>query len=188
MRLFQSVGSIQFWHLAWLAAVIPVQAQVNAPIYPVREIRSICQSAPGSGADILIRHYSEQLSKRLGKPVVVENMPGAQGKIATSAAARAKPDGYTILITPASASLAASKHIVSSLRHHAALASWPQRRREPGRLVGAAATRGSRRGAATGRPRAAATRSPSRRPRRRAPRRPRPRAGRRERTRVAWRA
>lgn len=115
MRLFKSVVSIQFWLLVWLAAVIPVQAQVNAPSYPMREIRSICQSAPGSGADILIRHYSEQLSKRLGKPVVVENMPGAQGKIATSAAARAKPDGYTILITPASASLAASKHIFKDL-------------------------------------------------------------------------
>jgi tripartite-type tricarboxylate transporter receptor subunit TctC len=115
MRLFKSLVLIQFWRLAWLAAVIPVQAQVNAPGYPMREIRSICQSAPGSGADILIRHYSEQLSKRLGKPVVVENMPGAQGKIATSAAARAKPDGYTILITPASASLAASKHIFKDL-------------------------------------------------------------------------
>lgn len=87
----------------------------EAQQYPAREIRSICQSAPGSGADILIRHFSEQLSKRVGQPVIVENMPGAQGKIATTAAARAKPDGYTILITPASASLAAAKHIFKEL-------------------------------------------------------------------------
>ncbi|MFM9969338.1 MAG: Bug family tripartite tricarboxylate transporter substrate binding protein [Burkholderiales bacterium] len=86
-----------------------------AQSYPVREIRSICQSAPGSGADILIRHYSGELSKRLGQPVIVENMPGAQGKIASMAAARAKPDGYTIYITPASASLAAAPHIFKEM-------------------------------------------------------------------------
>lgn len=83
--------------------------------YPIRDIRSICQSAPGSGADILIRHFSAELSKRVGQPVVVENMPGAQGKIASMAASRAKPDGYTIYITPASASLAAAPHIFKEM-------------------------------------------------------------------------
>jgi tripartite-type tricarboxylate transporter receptor subunit TctC len=100
-----------------VVALASSPALLAAQQYPVREIRSICQSAPGSGADILIRHYSDQLSKRVGQPVIVENMPGAQGKIASSYAARAKPDGYTIYITPASASLAAAKHIYKELNY-----------------------------------------------------------------------
>ena len=88
---------------------------LSAQQYPIRDIRSICQSAPGSGADILIRYYSGELAKRVGQAVVVENMPGAQGKIASVAASRAKPDGYTIYITPASASLAAAPHIFKEM-------------------------------------------------------------------------
>ena len=101
---------------ATLAVPLALSAGLlGAQQYPVREIRSICQSAPGSGADILIRHFSSELSKRVGQPVVVENLPGAQGKIASMAAARAKPDGYTIYITPASASLAAAPHIFKEM-------------------------------------------------------------------------
>ena len=69
--------------------------------YPSREIRSICNFAPGSGADIIVRYYSEQLTKLAGKPVIVENKPGAQGTIASAFVAKSAPDGYTIHITPA---------------------------------------------------------------------------------------
>ena len=47
--------------------------------YPAREIRSICNFAAGSGADIIVRYYSDRLSKLAGKPVLVENKPGVQG-------------------------------------------------------------------------------------------------------------
>jgi len=79
--------------------------------YPSREIRSVCNFAPGSGADIIVRFYSDRLSKLAGKPVIVENKPGAQGLIATDFVAKSRPDGYTILITPASSTLATAPHI-----------------------------------------------------------------------------
>src|SRR6266487_4162840 len=83
--------------------------------YPAREIRSICNFAAGSGADILVRYYSDRLARLAGKPVLVENKVGAQGNIATEYVARAKPDGYTIMITPASSTLAAARHIFKQL-------------------------------------------------------------------------
>ena len=83
--------------------------------YPAREIRSICNFAPGSGADIIVRYYSDQLSKLAGKPVVVENKPGAQGSLASAFVAKSAPDGYTIHITPASSTLASAPHIFKQL-------------------------------------------------------------------------
>jgi tripartite-type tricarboxylate transporter receptor subunit TctC len=83
--------------------------------YPARDIRSICNFAPGSGADIIVRYYSDQLAKLAGKPVVVENKPGAQGTIATAFVAKAPADGYTIHITPASSTLATAPHIFKQL-------------------------------------------------------------------------
>jgi tripartite-type tricarboxylate transporter receptor subunit TctC len=92
-----------------------VVCAVNAQEYPSREIRSICNFAPGSGADIVVRFYSDQLSRLAGRPVVVENKPGAQGLVANDFVAKSKPDGYTILITPASSTLAAAPHIFKKL-------------------------------------------------------------------------
>ena len=96
-----------------LAALMAFPAQ--AQDYPAREIRSICNFAPGSGADIIVRYYSDQLAKLTGKPVIVENKPGAQGTIATAFVAKAPADGYTILITPASSTLATAPHIFKQL-------------------------------------------------------------------------
>jgi tripartite-type tricarboxylate transporter receptor subunit TctC len=83
--------------------------------YPAREIRSICNFAAGSGADIVVRFYSDRLSRLAGKPVVVDNKPGNQGTVATDFVAKSKPDGYTIMITPASSTLATAPHIFKSL-------------------------------------------------------------------------
>ena len=83
--------------------------------YPAREIRSICNFAPGSGADIIVRYYSDQLARLAGKPVIVENKPGAQGSIASAFVAKSAPDGYTIHITPASSTLASAPHIFKQL-------------------------------------------------------------------------
>src|SRR5574339_85634 len=83
--------------------------------YPAREIRSICNFAAGSGADIIVRYYSEQLARLAGKPVVVENKPGEQGSLASAFVAKSAPDGYTIHITPASSTLASAPHIFKQL-------------------------------------------------------------------------
>jgi len=92
-------------------AALPALAQD----YPAREIRSICNFAPGSGADIIVRYYSDQLARLAGKPVVVENKPGAQGSLASAFVAKSPPDGYTIHITPASSTLASAPHIWKQL-------------------------------------------------------------------------
>jgi tripartite-type tricarboxylate transporter receptor subunit TctC len=99
--------------------ILFVAALLAAPAlaqdYPAREIRSICNFAPGSGADIVVRYYSDRLAKLAGKPVVVENKPGAQGMLATDFVAKSKGDGYTILITPASSTLATAPHLFKQL-------------------------------------------------------------------------
>ena len=90
-------------------------APAPAQDYPAREIRSICTFSAGSGADIIVRWYSDRLSKLAGKPVVVENKPGNQGTVATDFVAKSRPDGYTIMITPASSTLATAPHLFKSL-------------------------------------------------------------------------
>ena len=88
------------------AAAIPANAQE----YPTREIKLICGFVAGSGADVMYRFMAERLQQIAGRPVVVENRPGAQGHIATAFVAKSKPDGYTIL--PAGGSGLASMNYV----------------------------------------------------------------------------
>ena len=99
----------------YFLALALLASHAHAQDYPAREIRSVCNFAPGSGADIIVRWYSDRLSKLAGKPVVVENKPGAQGLLATDYVAKSKPDGYTILITPASSTLATAPHLFKKL-------------------------------------------------------------------------
>jgi tripartite-type tricarboxylate transporter receptor subunit TctC len=93
-----------FAALAALALCAWLQG-ATAQDYPAREIRAICNYAAGSGADLIVRFYSDQLSKLTGKPVIVENKPGAQGMVANDFVARSRPDGLTILITPVSSTV-----------------------------------------------------------------------------------
>src|SRR5215831_2138294 len=96
-----------------LACLLPQIA--HAQDYPAREIRSLCNYAPGSGADIIVRFYSDRLAKLAGRAVIVENKVGANGSLATDALAKSKPDGYTILITPASSTIASAPYLFKSL-------------------------------------------------------------------------
>jgi tripartite-type tricarboxylate transporter receptor subunit TctC len=100
-------------NLILLAAAVALPAA--AQDYPVREIRSICNFSAGSGADIIVRFYSDRLSKLAGRPVVVENRPGAQGALASDVVAKSKPDGYTIMITPASSTIATAPYLFKEL-------------------------------------------------------------------------
>ena len=98
-----------------LTPILLFAAPAVAQDYPVREIRSICNFTAGSGADIIVRYYSDKLSKLAGRPVIVENRAGAQGLVATDYVAKSRPDGYTILITPASSTLATAPHIFKKI-------------------------------------------------------------------------
>ena len=75
-------------------------AQRAAPegAYPTKPIRVIVPQAPGGSNDIMARYIGTQLSERLGRQVVVDNRPGAEGMIGTEIVARATPDGYTLLM------------------------------------------------------------------------------------------
>src|SRR5712691_3114169 len=85
--------------------------------YPAREIRAICNFAAGSGADLIVRFYSDQLSRLGGKPVIVENKPGAQGMVANEFVAKSRPDGLTILITPASSTVSLAPSLFKQLSY-----------------------------------------------------------------------
>jgi tripartite-type tricarboxylate transporter receptor subunit TctC len=66
--------------------------------FPSQNITIVLPFGPGSGTDIVTRMVAQKLSESLGKPVVVENKPGANGSIAAEYVARAKPDGHTLII------------------------------------------------------------------------------------------
>jgi tripartite-type tricarboxylate transporter receptor subunit TctC len=84
--------------------------------YPTKPIRMISPYAPGGGSDTLARTIGPKLTEAWGQPVVVENRPGAAASIGAEAAAKATPDGYTLLVTP-SAALTINPHIYPKLRY-----------------------------------------------------------------------
>jgi tripartite-type tricarboxylate transporter receptor subunit TctC len=93
-------------------AALPVAAQD----YPAKAIRVLCNFTPGSSLDVFVRFYAERLNLVTRQHVKVENIVKNSGTDATLAASRAKPDGYTILITPANLTLAAASHQFKKLK------------------------------------------------------------------------
>jgi len=86
------------------AALLAMQANpVAAQTWPARNITIIVPLAPGTGMDTLVRLYAERLSQSLGKPVIVENRPGAALMLGASALAKSAPDGYTLGVSTSSA-------------------------------------------------------------------------------------
>lgn len=74
-------------------------SQAPAQTYPSQDIHFIAGFPPGSGADILVRYYAEQIRPLAGRTVIVDNKPGAQGQIAMESLVRSKPDGHTLHLT-----------------------------------------------------------------------------------------
>ena len=79
-------------------ALAVASTQARAQSWPTRPIRAIVPYTAGSGTDVTARVILNQLSGELGQPIVIENRVGAGGTIGTAAAAKADPDGYTILV------------------------------------------------------------------------------------------
>ena len=80
-------------------AIIPMVGPANAQdTYPNRPVKIIAPQAPGGGVDLVARIIADKLRLAMGQPFVVENQAGAGGAIATQMAARAQPDGYTLMI------------------------------------------------------------------------------------------
>src|SRR5690242_11424893 len=86
----------------WLALLCAslVNAQSGSPTtrYPVRPIRLIVPFAPGGSNDIMARIIGQKFTEAFGQQVVIDNRTGASGIIGTEIAAKAAPDGYTVLM------------------------------------------------------------------------------------------
>ncbi|NBS98100.1 MAG: tripartite tricarboxylate transporter substrate binding protein, partial [Betaproteobacteria bacterium] len=96
----------------------PVQAQS----YPARPVSMVVPFPAGSATDTIARLIGAKLAENLGQPVIMENVPGAGGTIAAARVARAKPDGYTILIHT---TIALSAALYNNLSYDTATAFEP---------------------------------------------------------------
>ncbi len=81
------------------AAVAVPGARAMAQAWPARAITFVVPTAPGGAVDALARAMAEEMGKRLGQPVIVDNKTGASGMLAAQAVAHANPDGYIVLVT-----------------------------------------------------------------------------------------
>lgn len=90
-----------------LILALGLAAPASAQDYPQRPIRIIVSFGPGGGADIIGRILAESIQQKLGKPVVIENKPGAGGILGNDVVAKAAPDGYTLGIMTAGQLIAA---------------------------------------------------------------------------------
>ena len=84
-----------------IGLIVGSATSANSQEYPARPIRFIVPHAPGGSNDILARIIAPRLSDTLGQPIIVDNRGGAGAMIGTALAAKAAPDGYTLLLADA---------------------------------------------------------------------------------------
>jgi tripartite-type tricarboxylate transporter receptor subunit TctC len=88
-----------FFRIALCCAMIAFSADASAESWPSRPIKLIVPTGPGAATDVMARLVADGVSRTLGQAMFVENIPGASGILAHETAARATPDGYTLLFT-----------------------------------------------------------------------------------------
>jgi tripartite-type tricarboxylate transporter receptor subunit TctC len=87
------------WRCAGAVALVLAAQVASAQSYPSKPVRMVNPFPAGGPLDILGRVVSERLTAALGKPVIVENRPGAAGNIGAAEVAKAPADGHTVLLT-----------------------------------------------------------------------------------------
>src|SRR5438309_4899278 len=94
---------------AALLAALAASGEAHSQTYPVRPVRFLVGSPPGSGNDLVSRLLAQKLAERFGQPVIVEQKPGGAGLLANDALAKSPPDGHTLVLLsgahPATAAL-----------------------------------------------------------------------------------
>jgi tripartite-type tricarboxylate transporter receptor subunit TctC len=101
MHLIRSLGRL----VVAIALTCGLPPTTHAQSWPSKPIRYIVPFPPGGATDILARSMADKLGPALGQPVIVENRAGAAGNIGTELAAKAAPDGYTILMVTVAQSI-----------------------------------------------------------------------------------
>jgi len=91
--------------IRWLFAAHALAVAASASAWPNKPVTFIVPYPPGGGTDVIARIVQEPLSRQLGQPIVIENRGGAGGSLGTAVAARATPDGHTMLFTLSSHSI-----------------------------------------------------------------------------------
>jgi tripartite-type tricarboxylate transporter receptor subunit TctC len=95
---------------AFIACTLVPALSAYGQNFPERPIRFIVPYPPGGSTDILARVVAPRMSETWGQPVVIDNRPGATGNIGCDLAAKAPPDGYTIVVTSMSQAIGMSYH------------------------------------------------------------------------------
>src|SRR5688500_14272853 len=81
------------------ALAVPACSSIaKAQTYPSKPVTIVVSLAAGTGMDTVVRLFGDKLSQRLGKPVIIENRPGASQNLASAHVAGATPDGHTLLV------------------------------------------------------------------------------------------
>jgi tripartite-type tricarboxylate transporter receptor subunit TctC len=91
-------GRLRYWIVLLVPFIFLPPGSGQASDFPTKPIQMVVGMSPGGPADTAARIIAEEASKEMGVPVVVVNKPGAAGSVSASLVARAKPDGYTILV------------------------------------------------------------------------------------------
>src|SRR5687768_14092352 len=121
MSVVRAFAMIGLQACLFFAAVLAAHAA-----YPERPIRIIVPFAPGGGADVTLRIMSDALRVQLGQPIVVENRAGVSTIVGTEIVAKARPDGYTLLIVTSTFAINPSIHATLPYNPHNDLAPITQ--------------------------------------------------------------
>jgi len=110
---------IDFGRRAFIAMLVLLgwQSLAQAQGYPSRNLTIVVSIGAGTGMDVLARTYAEKLAAVLGKPVVVENKPGAATMLAAQYVATSPPDGHTLVVLT-SAALAINQHLYKQMNYN----------------------------------------------------------------------
>jgi tripartite-type tricarboxylate transporter receptor subunit TctC len=100
MRLKLSIVAVLTAPMLVAGTAVAQDAAAQAPAWPTKAVKILVGSPPGGPSDITARVFAEALARRTGKPVVVENRPGAGNNLAANVAAKAEADGHTLVLSP----------------------------------------------------------------------------------------